>query len=43
MKGYNPKYAKDHERSTWWMEDKTMNYKMEKWTNRIIAADISPE
>lgn len=29
MKEYNPRYAKDYERSTWWMEDKHMNYKME--------------
>lgn len=38
MKDFNPRRAKDDKRSTWWMEDKSMNYKMEKWFNKMTYA-----
>lgn len=41
VKDFDPKKAKDDERSTWWMEDKSMNYKMEKWFNKMALASSS--
>ena len=38
MKDFNPRKAKDDKRSTWWMEDKSMNYKMEKWFKKMTYA-----
>lgn len=28
---YDPKYKKDIDRSTWWMNNRRLNYKMSNW------------
>lgn len=28
---FDPKYKKDIDRSTWWMNNKRLNYKMSNW------------
>lgn len=32
---YDPKNHPDDKRSTWWMEDKSLNYKMERWADKF--------
>jgi len=31
---YNPKFKKDIDRSTWWMNNKRLNYKMSNWVKQ---------
>lgn len=31
---YDPKFKKDIDRSTWWMNNKRLNYKMSNWVKQ---------